>query len=118
MEITDRAMNNLSFALGLTENTDANTLMLNAAVRINRLTSEIKAAYGTLQMFGVPEQRAKSVVNGIMVLVSRIDKESEFQVQEIVRLREAVMQCYQIASSHEFGTDAAKTIRETFALEI
>lgn len=26
--------------------------------------------------------------------------------------------CYQIASSHEFGTDAAKTIRETFGLEI
>lgn len=41
MEITDRAMSNLSFALGLTENTDANTLMLNAAVRINRLQSEI-----------------------------------------------------------------------------
>jgi len=26
--------------------------------------------------------------------------------------------CYQIASSHEFGFGAAKTIRETFGLEI
>ena len=32
--------------------------------------------------------------------------------------QQAVMQCYQIASSHEFGPDAAKTIRETFGLEI
>jgi hypothetical protein len=30
----------------------------------------------------------------------------------------AVRDCYQIASSHEFGPDAAKTIRETFGLEI
>lgn len=32
--------------------------------------------------------------------------------------QQAVKQCYQIASSHEFGPDAAKTIRETFVLEI
>lgn len=31
---------------------------------------------------------------------------------------DAAAQCYQIASSHEFGPDAAKTIRETFGLEI
>jgi len=57
---------------------------------IDRLNKGIKAAYGTLQMFGVPELRAKSVANGIMVLVSRIDKESEFQAQHIARLKEAL----------------------------
>lgn len=41
MTITDKAMNNLSFVLGLTENTDANTLMLNAVVHINRLRAKI-----------------------------------------------------------------------------
>jgi len=30
----------------------------------------------------------------------------------------AIRECYQIASSHEFGPDAAKTIREKFGLEI
>lgn len=30
----------------------------------------------------------------------------------------AAKECYQIASSHEFGPDAAKCIRETFGLEI
>jgi hypothetical protein len=48
-----------------------------------RLNKAIKSAYGTLQMYGVPELRAKTVANGIMVLVSRIDKETEFQAQMI-----------------------------------
>jgi hypothetical protein len=33
-------------------------------------------------------------------------------------IKAAVLQCYQIASSHKFGPDAAKTIREKFGLEI
>ena len=40
LEITDRAIRNLSFALGLKQNTNINTLMLNAAVHINKLTEE------------------------------------------------------------------------------
>lgn len=41
-------------------------------------------------------------------------KEREFERGH----KSAVRECYQIAQSHEFGPDAAKTIRETFGLEI
>lgn len=57
---------------------------------IERLNTGIKAAYATLQMYGVPELRAKSVASGIMVLVSRMGKEANFQAHKIARLQEAL----------------------------
>ena len=71
---------------------------------LKRLNDSIKTAYGMLQMYGVPELRAKSVANGIMVLVSRIDRESEFQSQKIKRLKEVIgdlMVQYEIPASDE-----------------
>lgn len=112
MNITDRAMRNLSFALGLAENTDANTLMLNAAVRINRLTAEYR-------------EIVQLAVDAEIITRSRCKELIDMSHSEIGKLfanspigRETAERCYQIASSHEFGPDAAKTIRETFKLKI
>ncbi len=44
--------------------------------------------------------------------------EMELSNNEHAAIMQAIADCYQIASSHEFGPDAAKTIRETFGLEI
>jgi hypothetical protein len=40
--------------------------------------SDLDRAYQTLEIYGVPKNRAKSVSNGIQVLVSRMDNEIEF----------------------------------------
>jgi len=65
---------------------------------IDRLNSNIKSAYAILQMYGVPELRAKSVANGIQVLVSRIDK-------EIVSLR-AELQIVRVELAHLQASDS------------
>src|SRR5262245_6443000 len=36
---------------------------------------EVTNAYVTLALYGVPRERARSIANGIQVLMSRIDKE-------------------------------------------
>ena len=45
------------------------------AKKISELEKEIEKAYQILERFGVPRGRARSIPNGIQVLVSRMDKE-------------------------------------------
>lgn len=42
---------------------------------IEQRNQEIERAYQTLSSYGVSKERARSVANGIMVLVTRMDKE-------------------------------------------
>jgi phage shock protein A len=83
-----------------------------AGKEIERLNAGIKAAYSTLQMFGVPELRAKSVANGIMVLVSRIDKESESQAQKIT---EQAKQLRQLAEENSLQASRIKELEQRIA---
>lgn len=47
-----------------------------------------------------------------------VECEMELSDNQHSAIMQAVADCYQIAQSHEFGFDAAKTIRGKFELEI
>ena len=69
----------------------SNNLLREKKYLIEQLQAKDKVidrAYKVLNGYGVPKQRAKSVSNGIQVLVSRMDKEIWFLQQEIGRLKE------------------------------
>lgn len=77
-----------------------------------RLNQDIKNAYATLQMYGVPELRAKTVANGIQVLVSRLDKEANFQDQELAAEREKTADCTGCKNAGEIIASLATEITE------
>lgn len=83
---------NLAHSISITQSYECLDLTVGDCpyCEIEQLNTGIKAAYATLQMYGVPELRAKTVANGIMVLVSRIDKESNFQAMAIAGLKKAL----------------------------
>lgn len=53
---------------------------------ITQMQREIEKSYSMLAHYGVPKERAKSVNNGIMVLITRMDKEVRFLNEEKVIL--------------------------------
>ena len=58
-----------------------------AADALEAADRETESAFAMLGVYGVPKERAKSVSNGIMVLVTRMDKERDFLQQEIAALK-------------------------------
>jgi soluble cytochrome b562 len=57
--------------------------------RMKKAEAEIKRAFSALSLCGVPEERARSVANGIQVFVTRIDREHATLKAELSRYREA-----------------------------
>lgn len=55
--------------------------------------SDLERSFKALEMYGVPRERAKSVSNGIMVLVTRMDKE----VAQLMKERDDARELYQSA---------------------
>lgn len=63
---------------------------LSAALqRAEKAEAEIKRAFSALSFCGVPEERARSVANGIQVFMTRIDREHATLKAELSRYREA-----------------------------
>lgn len=58
-----------------------------AAAALREQAGEIERAYNMLSMHGVPQERARSVANGIAVLVTRMDKERDTLARENAGLR-------------------------------
>ena len=52
------------------------------------MCEECKRGFKMLSMYGVPEQRAKNVANGIIVLMDRMGKEEAFLKEQINRQTE------------------------------
>lgn len=52
--------------------------------------AELERAYQTLAVLGVPKERAKSVANGIDVLVSRLHRESLMLMEELAKAEQAL----------------------------
>lgn len=78
-----------------------NTTIVDLGLRIESLKADYHREYETVEEY--VSQSIRQVIR-----ISELEE----------ALKSVVIQCYQIASSHEFGPDAAKTIRETFKLEI
>ena len=54
------------------------------------ISEELERAYQQLEAHGVSRERARSVANGIEVLVSRLCKEVTYSRGEVERLRELI----------------------------
>jgi hypothetical protein len=57
-----------------------------------QLVKDSERAYQVLSIYGVPKERAKSITNGIQVLVSRMDKETEILKEQNKQMLEALIE--------------------------
>ena len=64
--------------------------MREAADALERAEQETKRAFDVLALYGVPQERAKTVANGIDVLATRCQREQQFAEQERLAFGERV----------------------------